>query len=86
KGSLISNNKDILEIPAVKEKIKVDTTGAGDVYCTAFLSEYLRTEDLYKSGLFASAAATILIEKTGGVSISRIPVEKKVREKIESFN
>ena len=86
KGSLISNNKDILEIPAVKEKIKVDTTGAGDVYCAAFLSEYLRTEDLYKSGLFASAAATILIEKTGGVSISRMPVEKKVRERIESFS
>lgn len=76
KGSLISNNKDILEIPAVKEKIKVDATGAGDVYCAAFLSEYLRTEDLYKSGLFASAAATILIEKTGGVPISRMPTKK----------
>jgi len=82
KGSLISNNKDILEISAVKEKIKVDTTGAGDVYCAAFLSEYLRTEDLYKSGLFASAAATILIEKTGGVSISRMPTEREVRERI----
>ena len=85
KGSLISNNKDILEIPIVKERIKVDTTGAGDVYCAAFLSEYLRTEDLYKSGLLASAAATILIEKTGGVSISRMPTEKKVRERIKGF-
>ena len=55
-----------------------DTTGAGDVYCAAFLSEYLRTGDLYKSGLYASTASTILIEKTGGVSLSRIPTNKEV--------
>lgn len=83
KGSLISSGNSILEIPAVKEKEKVDTTGAGDVYCAAFLSEYLRTRDLYKSGLYASTAATILIEKTGGVSLSRIPKNKEIKDRME---
>lgn len=85
KGSLISNEKEIIKIPAIKEKIKIDTTGAGDVYGAAFLSEYLRTKDLYKSGLFASTASTILIEKTGGVSILRMPTEKMVRQRMKDL-
>jgi hypothetical protein len=38
------------------------------VYRAVFLSEYLRTKDLYKSGLYASAASAILTEKTDGVT------------------
>lgn len=85
KGSVISNGKDIAEIPVFKTKT-VDTTGAGDVYCAAFLSEYLRTNDLYKSGLYASAAASILTEKTGGVILSRMPTDEKVRERIKKIS
>jgi len=29
------------------------------------MSEYLKTKDLYRSGLYASAACSILTEKTG---------------------
>lgn len=83
-GSVISDNKDFIEIPVFKTNA-VDTTGAGDVYCAAFLSEYLRNKELYKSGLYASAAASILTEKTGGATLSRMPTDEKVREKIRSF-
>lgn len=82
-GSLISQSGELTYVPVLNEKIKRDTTGAGDVYGAAFLSEYLRTKNLYKSGLFASAASTILIEKTGGVSIKRMPTEKMVRQRIK---
>jgi len=84
KGSVISNGKDLIEIPVFKTNT-VDTTGAGDVYCAAFLSEYLKTKDLYGSGLYASAASSILTEKTGGVTLSRVPIDEKVKEKIKSF-
>jgi len=84
KGSVISNGKDIIKIPVFKTNT-IDATGAGDVYCAAFLSEYLRTKDLYRSGLYASAAASILTEKTGGVTTSRMPTDEKVKEKIKSF-
>jgi len=83
-GSVVSNGKDIIKIPVFKTNT-IDTTGAGDIYCAAFLSEYLRTRDLYKSGLYASAAASILTEKTGGVNLSRMPTDEKVKEKVKGF-
>ena len=85
KGSIISNGNDLIKIPVFKTKT-VDTTGAGDVYCAAFLKEYLKTKDLYRSGLYASATASILTEKTGGVTTSRMPTDEKVRERIKNFN
>ena len=54
------------------------------LYCI-FLSEYLRTKDLYKSGLYILAAASILTEKTGGVTTSRMPTDKKVKVRIINF-
>ncbi len=84
KGSIISNGNDLIKIPVFKTKT-VDTTGAGDVYCAAFLKEYLKTDDLYKSGLYASAASSIITEKTGGVTLRRMPQDKSVREKIAGF-
>jgi sugar/nucleoside kinase (ribokinase family) len=83
KGSVISNRNNLINIPAFEANM-IDTTGAGDVYCATFLVEYLKTKDLYKSGLYASAAASILIEKTGGVNLSRMPTDKKIKKKIKS--
>lgn len=83
-GSMISCNGDILDIPVVRAKV-VDTTGAGDVYCAAFISEYLRTKDIHVSGLYASAATSILIEKTGGVTLSRMPSDQIVRERLKAY-
>lgn len=58
-GAIISGeNIDLQNIPALSlspDKI-VDTTGAGDVWCGAFLATYNLTEDFSKS---VSAASTI---------------------------
>ena len=84
-GSIISDHNKVFEIPAFKTDVK-DTTGAGDVFCAAFLLEWLRTENLYKSGIYASAASSIVVEKSGGVIVNRMPTDKGVRERIRSLS
>ena len=47
-----------------------------------FLAEYLRTKDVEKSALFASATASLVIEDSGGVSVKRMPIESEVFKRI----
>ena len=85
KGSIIITQDKkitILPIPVTA----VDTTGAGDTYTAAFLSEYLNTGDIYRAGIFASAASSILIENSGGVSIKRIPDMKQVLSRVKHYD
>ncbi len=81
KGSLLLTKKHQFQIPAFKANVK-DTTGAGDVFMAGFLTYYLRTKDIEKSGVFASAAASLCIENTGGVSVERMPTMELVRKRI----
>jgi len=64
KGSVACDRETCLSIPAYKT-IAVDPTGAGDVYAGAFLAEYSRTKDLSSSCLYASAAASVMVENVG---------------------
>jgi ribokinase len=43
----------------------VDPTGAGDAYAGSFISEFERTEHVVESALFASAAASLMVEQIG---------------------
>ncbi|MBD3253877.1 MAG: hypothetical protein GF383_02235 [Candidatus Lokiarchaeota archaeon] len=70
KGSLIiKKDEDILNIPAFQAKEVVDETGAGDVYLSIFLYEFVKSHktwnEVKKAGLYASAAASFLLEKKG---------------------
>jgi len=63
-GSVACDGKACFSVPAYKTTA-VDPTGAGDVYAGAFLAEYSRTGDLGSSCLYASAAASIMVESIG---------------------
>jgi sugar/nucleoside kinase (ribokinase family) len=60
----------------------VDCIGAGDVFCGAFLVRYMETKDVYQSGLFASAAASISCEGRG---IHSIPQRNEVIDRIRKY-
>jgi 1D-myo-inositol 3-kinase len=64
KSALYSHGKFSL-IPSIPPDEFRDPTGAGDVYAGAFLMEYVRTGDAESSAYFASAAASLAVEKVG---------------------
>lgn len=85
RGSLIyQKGKKILKIPAFKPKKVIDETGAGDVYMSIFLYEFLYSDKSWsaieKGGYLASAAASFLVERKGP---SGFAVKKKVLKRIE---
>ncbi len=80
-GSMVADKKTQFRVPAFSGNV-VDCTGAGDVYSAGFLAEYLRTQNMEKSALFASATASLVIEDSGGVSATRIPERSEVLKRI----
>jgi len=65
-GSIVMDKHRCFYIPALEE-IALDPTGAGDVYAAVFLAKHVESRDLLESGLYASACASIKVEKTGPV-------------------
>jgi sugar/nucleoside kinase (ribokinase family) len=60
-GSLVCDQRSCFHVPAFKTTA-VDPTGAGEFYAGAFLAELSRTGDVRSSCLYASAAASIMVE------------------------
>jgi sugar/nucleoside kinase (ribokinase family) len=81
RGSVVFEGGERHHVPAFPSAV-VYATGAGDAYCGSFLVEYLRTGDIEKAAFFASAAASIMIESSGGVTTSRMPTTDQVRERL----
>ncbi len=64
-GSIIYDGSQFINIPPYEIDL-IDATGAGDTYMAGFTFEYLKTGgDLFKSGCFASATSSIMIEQVG---------------------
>jgi sugar/nucleoside kinase (ribokinase family) len=79
KGSLIYDGSELLKIPAFKTTAK-DPTGAGDTYAAGFITEYLRSKNVYEAGLFASCTASLWVEDIGPyIEITEEKVKKRVR-------
>jgi len=77
RGSLLLNGDRLYRIPAFHTRA-IDPTGAGDVYAGSFITEYDRSADLIESALFASAAASIMVEQMGpDFLMSREAVERR---------
>lgn len=70
------------EIPAIPPRAFVDPGGAGDSSAIAFFVEYERTGDAPWSALFASAAASFVIE---GFGASNFGTREQITERIRDF-
>lgn len=57
RGCYATDGRDTHVIPAFDCVPVVDTVGCGDAFCAGFLHHWLNSGDLYRSALFASAAA-----------------------------
>ena len=66
-GSIIME-KETYKIPPYQTTL-IDRTGSGDVFSSAFAIRYFETKDILDSGLFASAAASFVIEDFGTKNI-----------------
>ena len=58
---------------------EVDPTGAGDVFCAAYLIHLAETGDPYASARFANCVASFSVE---GLGISRVPTHEEVDERL----
>lgn len=83
KGSFISDNRKIYEIPLYGTSSPIDTTGAGDTYSAGFLYGYLKGYNSELSGKIASYLAGEIIAQLGAqFPLSR---EKEIKENIEKI-
>lgn len=84
-GAIVATKEKTFVIPVFPTNV-VDCTGAGDAYMAGFLAKYLRTKEAWKSGLFASATASLVIEDTGGAIASRMPTRAQVLERMSKVD
>jgi len=78
-GSIIIG-EETYKIPPYQTTV-IDRTGSGDVFSSAFAIHYFETKDVLESGLFASAAASFVIEDFGTINIAeRNKVEERCQE------
>jgi sugar/nucleoside kinase (ribokinase family) len=80
-GSVVCDERTCFHVPAF-QTTAVDPTGAGEFYAGAFLAELSRTGNLRSSCLYASAAASIMVES----SRPNIPLaDEEVRRRAKSI-
>jgi sugar/nucleoside kinase (ribokinase family) len=64
-GAHASDGKKILSIPALRVKKVTDMTGAGDAFGSAFVAEYMKSEDLKRSLQQGAKNAASVIQYMG---------------------
>lgn len=84
KGALVYTSKGKTIVPPLPIKA-IDTTGGGDTFMAGFLSEYLRSADPIRSAQWGSATAACVIQKTGGVTASRMPTFEEVKAYVDRY-
>ncbi len=79
-GAIAASARQRLRLPALAVTA-VDSTGAGDTFDGAFLSEWLRTGDLETAARYANVAAAL--STTGYGAVAPIPDRQTVRARLE---
>jgi sugar/nucleoside kinase (ribokinase family) len=80
RGSIIMKDGRLYRIPAFSTNA-IDPTGAGDVYAGSFITRILENSDEIDAALFASAAASVMVEQVGPeFTMPRDVVEKRKEE------
>ena len=64
RGCYVTNGKEQHLIDSFNVKV-IDTTGAGDAFCTGFLYGVIKNKSLYESGRIGNFVASRCIEKIG---------------------
>jgi sugar/nucleoside kinase (ribokinase family) len=83
-GSLVTAGGRPSQVPAYDSDVR-DSTGAGDVFLGAFMSEYLRGEDPVWCACVGSAMASQVVETIGAsIDSSKRGVFRRAEELLES--
>lgn len=80
-GAVIATSNDVFMIPTFTCR-PIDCTGAGDAFAAGFLFSYYKEKNVKKAGLFASATSSLVIERTGGIALERMPFLSEVKERV----
>jgi ribokinase len=83
-GAVVATADHTFSIPPFTKRA-IDATGAGDVFSAGFLVHYHRHGDAQAAGVFASATAALICERTGGVVLERIPTLPEVEARISQY-
>jgi len=83
-GAIVATPEAVYHIPSFTQKA-IDATGAGDVFSAGFLVHYQKHGDARAAGLFASATAALICERTGGVVLNRMPLEAEVEARLSEY-
>ena len=78
RGATVFRNGQQFDSPAFATCVD-DPTGAGDVFATAFLSNFHETRDVHEAAIFANCAASFVVEKEG---TEGIPELARVRSRV----
>ena len=81
RGALLRSRGRWYRVPAFPS-VEVDVTGAGDVFAAAFMVRYNESGNPQDAGLFASAAASLQVEKEGD---NGVPDREQVEERMSLF-
>ncbi len=82
RGSIVFTRDSRVDIPLVLAHKFVDATGCGDTYVIGFLLEYMRTGEVWQSGLFGASCASYNLESVGPYNM---PTREQVEQRMKPY-
>lgn len=83
KGSVVYTKEGRIDVPAVRPKKIVDTTGAGDAFRAGFFSGLYRGAKLRESAIIGATVSSFVIEEKG--SLTNMPSWPQVKERASEY-